>query len=468
MKVFFRRIHLYLGLTAGLVITISCLTGALLVFEKELTEAFHHDRYYVMPSGERLPLDKVAALVQQAVPGASISRIQLFADPARTIQVTVEEGKKGGKKGGKGEGKVGGEKDGSKRQRHEEQGNPGAAIVTTGEKTGKAGSQDDRSAADAQTAKPAPEKDAQPDRQDKMKSGGKEGAAPKKEKGRIAFVNPYTGQVIEVYSYQQSFYYQVFSLHRWLLAGPTGKMITGISTFIFLFILITGIILWWPKTRNIFKQRIKVKWDGNWKRVTNDLHVVLGFYTSIFLFIVAFTGLTWSFEWFSKAFYATLGVSPKPSVAPVSEQAAATDSSRITYEAALAIVKKAVPDAKFYSFTPPKDGEAAFMVSLLPAGNVNEATTTTYYLDQFNGKVLQSQTFAQRTAGQRIRASIKPLHTGAIFGTPSKIFSLILALLGATFPTTGTIMWLNRTRKKKKGAKAPAKAKESAGAKQVA
>jgi uncharacterized iron-regulated membrane protein len=98
MKVFFRRIHLYLGLAAGLVITISCLTGALLVFEKELTEAFNHSRYYVQPAGARLPLDKVAALVKEQVPGAGISRIQVFADPSRTMQVLLEEGKKGGKK----------------------------------------------------------------------------------------------------------------------------------------------------------------------------------------------------------------------------------------------------------------------------------------------------------------------------------------------------------------------------------
>lgn len=481
MKVFFRRIHLYLGLTAGLVITISCLTGALLVFEKELTEAFHHDRYYVQPAGERLSLDKVAALVQQAVPGAGISKIQLFADPTRTIQVTLDEGKKGGKKGaGEKGGRKGAASDmaaegaknvlaeegqGGRKRGHQAEEATGAA--SSGEKRGRK-----EEAAIATVAEGAALKEAgkaeRAGEQGGMKAGGKEGAAPKKEKGRIAFVNPYTGQVIELYSYQQSFYYQVFSLHRWLLAGPTGKVITGISTFIFLFILITGIILWWPKTRNIFKQRIKVKWDGNWKRVTNDLHVVLGFYTSIFLFVSAFTGLTWSFEWFNKAFYATLGVSPKPSVAPPSEPAAVAESKSISYEAALAIVRKAVPDADFYSFTAPKDSAAAFMVNLLPAGSLNEAATTAYYLDQFSGKVLQSQTFAQRNPGQKIRASIKPLHTGAIFGTPSKIFALILALLGATFPTTGTIMWINRTRKKKKGVKSPAKARESVEAKQVA
>jgi uncharacterized iron-regulated membrane protein len=49
-----------------------------------------------------------------------------------------------------------------------------------------------------------------------------------------------------LYSYRTTFFYSVFALHRWLLAGDTGKLIVGISTSIFLFILITGIILWWP------------------------------------------------------------------------------------------------------------------------------------------------------------------------------------------------------------------------------
>ncbi|PSL49221.1 putative iron-regulated membrane protein [Chitinophaga niastensis] len=407
MKVFFRRIHLYLGLAAGLVITISCLTGSLLVFEKELTEAFNHSRYYVQPAGERMPLDQVAALVKQQVPGAGISRIQIYADPSRTLQISLEEGKKAGKKETKGEERA-------------------------GEKKGR-------------------------------KEGGPKEAAPKKEKGgRTVFVNPYTGKVVELYSYQQTFYYQIFSLHRWLLAGATGKMITGISTLIFLFILITGIVLWWPKTRNIFRQRLKVKWDGGWKRLNHDMHIVLGFYAAIFLFVAAFTGLIWSFEWFSKGMYAALGTSPKATEAPVSAPAPVENNKTISYEVALAQVKQQVPDAVYYSLMAPKDTAASFMVSLLPANALHEGATSSYYLDQFSGKVLWSQTFAQRNLGQQIRGTIKPLHTGAIFGTPTKIFALIIALLGGTFPITGTIMWINRTMKKKKKKSPPVPREASA------
>jgi uncharacterized iron-regulated membrane protein len=79
------------------------------------------------------------------------------------------------------------------------------------------------------------------------------------------------------------------SLHRWLLGGSDsiGKTITGISTLIFLFILITGIILWWPKTKNILLRQLKIKQSAGWKRFNHDLHIVLGFYSAIFLFIFA-------------------------------------------------------------------------------------------------------------------------------------------------------------------------------------
>jgi uncharacterized iron-regulated membrane protein len=51
MKIFFRRIHLYLSFAAGLVILIACLTGALLVFEKDITMAANKERYYATKSG---------------------------------------------------------------------------------------------------------------------------------------------------------------------------------------------------------------------------------------------------------------------------------------------------------------------------------------------------------------------------------------------------------------------------------
>lgn len=425
MKVFFRRIHLYLSLVSGLVLMITCFTGAVLVFEKEMQEMFNHDRYYVTPVGTAMPLDKVVASLKEQVPGAKVSRIQVFADPSRSLLVTMEEGKKGGK-GASGEAKG---KDN--------------APATEAKKDNKAiqGETVDKDKAKAGGAQAAT-----------SEKGGEKGGAGKKESrggGKQAYVNPYTGKIIEFYSYQKTWYFTMFSLHRWLLGGDIGKMVVGVCTLIFLFIILTGIILWWPKTRNILMQRLKLKWDGGWKRLNHDLHIVLGFYAAIFLFIFSFTGLAWSFEWFNKGIY-TVTNSPMQAPKPP-ESVVEAGKQAITYDAALQQVQSKAPGAVYYALMAPKDTAAAFMVTLLPADAGHEAATTSYYLDQYSGAVLRSQTFGERNLGQRVRSSFKPIHTGSVFGMPSKIIAFITCLLGVTFPVTGVIMWLNRIRKKKKG-----------------
>jgi len=75
MKKWFRRVHLYLGLSAGLVIMVSCFTGALLVFEEELQHAFHKERYEVKAEGESQPIEQLIANLKKIEPKATVSRI---------------------------------------------------------------------------------------------------------------------------------------------------------------------------------------------------------------------------------------------------------------------------------------------------------------------------------------------------------------------------------------------------------
>jgi uncharacterized iron-regulated membrane protein len=49
-----------------------------------------------------------------------------------------------------------------------------------------------------------------------------------------------------------------------------------------------------------------------------------------------------------------------------------------------------------------------------------------------------------------VRSTFKPVHTGSIWGLPSKIVAFVVCLFGVSFPITGTIMWWNRVKKKKK------------------
>ncbi len=372
MKLFFRRIHLYLGLVSGLIITISCLTGAILVFEDDWQHLFNKQRYYVESGVARQSIAVIISNLKKDVPDAKIGAVKVYTDAGRTIELSYKLKEKG---------------------------------------------------------------------QEKKKKGKRNGP----EYNWKAFANPYTGAVIDKYNIRSSFFFKVMSLHRWLLADDTGKLVVGINTFIFLFIIITGLILWWPANKNILKQRLKLKSNAGWKRTNHDLHVVLAFYSSIFLLISAFTGVAISFKWFSNGIVRMVGSPLKNPEPPKSVKPA--DSKMISFDDALAAVK--LTGAQSYDIVKPKKDGDVFTVNVKMIDAAHESAADAYYIDAYTGKQLGQLMYKERSPGAKIRSVFKPIHTGSIFGWPSKLLLFIVVLIGSTLPTTGYIMWYNRTRKKR-------------------
>ena len=160
MKVFFRNIHLYLSLACGLVIAIVCFTGATLVFEKEFQQLIYPERYRVAAgSGVPVPLEQMVKAVGQKEAKAQISAVKIYADPARTVEISYRKEEQS--REGRGEG---GRKEKRPENREGRQGPAGGPGKAGGEHGGKGG----------------PPRGGE---------GGKGG-------GSQAFVNPYTGQVV--------------------------------------------------------------------------------------------------------------------------------------------------------------------------------------------------------------------------------------------------------------------------------
>lgn len=88
----------------------------------------------------------------------------------------------------------------------------------------------------------------------------------------------------------------VMKLHRWLMddTRTVGKVIVGVSTIFFIFILISGLVAFWPKK----KSRFVIKRRKSVRRFVFDLHAVLGLYAALVLLVCALTGLMWSFQWY--------------------------------------------------------------------------------------------------------------------------------------------------------------------------
>lgn len=89
----FRKIHLWLSVPFGIIITLVCFSGAMLIFEPEITRAIKSDVYYVSDVKESpLAMGELMEGVKSTLPDSiSITGVTISRDPSRTYQVNLSK-----------------------------------------------------------------------------------------------------------------------------------------------------------------------------------------------------------------------------------------------------------------------------------------------------------------------------------------------------------------------------------------
>ena len=92
----FRKIHLWLSVPFGIIITLICFSGAMLVFEPEITRSLKSEAYYVAsPEGELMDMNVLMETVKATLPDSvSITGVTVFDDKDRTYQVNLSKPRK--------------------------------------------------------------------------------------------------------------------------------------------------------------------------------------------------------------------------------------------------------------------------------------------------------------------------------------------------------------------------------------
>ena len=402
MKKIFRKIHLWLSVPFGLIITLVCFSGAMLVFENEVNEWFRRDLYYVETVKESpLPMDKLLEKVATTLPDSvSVTGVSISSDPGRAYQVSLSK--------------------------------PRRASL---------------------------------------------------------YVDQYTGEV-KGKSERSGFFMFMFRMHRWLLDSMNpgnegifwGKMIVGVSTLLLVFVLISGIVIWWPRTRKALKNSLKITATKGWRRFWYDLHVAGGMYALIFLLAMALTGLTWSFPWYRTAFYKVFGVEVQQRAAQGHEQK--SDAQKRDTKLATHREKKREGNevrkgersrrpennhSDMYSVTSPfvywqeiydklgrqnpeykqisiSSGTAS--VSFNRFGN--QRASDRYSFNTDNGEFTETSLYQHQDKSGKIRGWIYSVHVGNWGGMFTRILTFIAALLGTALPLTGYYLWIKRLIKVRK------------------
>lgn len=90
---FFHKIHLWLSIPFGIIITLICFSGAMLIFEPEITRNIKSQVYYVSASeGQPLPMQELMETVKATLPDSvSVTGVTVFNDKSRTYQVNLSK-----------------------------------------------------------------------------------------------------------------------------------------------------------------------------------------------------------------------------------------------------------------------------------------------------------------------------------------------------------------------------------------
>ena len=270
------------------------------------------------------------------------------------------------------------------------------------------------------------------------------------------FINPYSGGVLKVRDNEKDFLSVVLQLHRTLLI-PYGHEIIRWSTVIFIVMLISGIVLWWPKNKRTSKQGFKIMWRAHRKRLNYDLHKVLGFYISWIVIFTALTGLMFAFESFANFTYDLTGA--KHSIIQNKPPLSDTTLHIVSKTDGIDLVWKAIEHDlhKRYVaviFVLPATKEGSLLIRANPAKGTLYKTDFRYF-NQYNGKEFQTAHIWGRykdahTIADHIKRMNYDLHTGAIFGLPGRIALFFAALIVTSLPITGFYFWWGKKKKAKK------------------
>lgn len=267
------------------------------------------------------------------------------------------------------------------------------------------------------------------------------------------FLNPYSGALTKVVDPELNFFIIVENIHLYLLLPANiGRWVIGISVIIFVAMMITGLILWWPKRKTDRKRCFTIKWNGRWRRINYDLHNVLGFYATSIAVILAITGLAIAFVPVSDAIYTTANLG-KTYAAEKEEPK--SDSTKLGFKPTVPVIDKALLHMQQHS----PNAEMLLIYDDPAASGPTEAfayaktnhyyKSDVYYFDKYTGKLLGTMPHAAKSAGMKMNAMNYDMHVGQILGLPGKIIAFIVSLICASLPITGFIIWFGRRNKSK-------------------
>lgn len=270
-------------------------------------------------------------------------------------------------------------------------------------------------------------------------------------RGQNLFVDPYTGKILgEGAKAWRHFFDFVTSVHRWLGAGEQnraiGKSITGACTLTFLFLVVSGFYLWWPRKwdRRALRSSIWFVRGLRGRERKLNRHKTIGFWCAPALFFVVLTGVIMSYSWANNLLYKLTRSKPPQQRGHANFSAAPTEIKTAGLNKILIAAEKKVSGWNRITLRFPKQsGEP--LTFLIDRGNgARPDLRATLTVNAGTGEEIRWQPYANESAGQKARSWARFIHTGEAGGLTGQTVALLASVGGAMLVWSGMAMAFRR------------------------
>ena len=367
-KVFF-QIHWFLGITAGLILSLMGVTGAIYSYDQQILKWINQDSYVVQAA--TTPKLTPAQLYQhfnQQQPEIVINSVTIEASPTASSTVNIK----------------------------------------------------------------------------------KEGA----RRGYNMMVNPYTAEVLPEVKGREFFQF-VQRLHRNLTVGEFGAQITGASTLMLIFFVLSGIYLRFPKKHTV-KQWLFIKPKLKGRNFIWDLHAVVGTWVIVFYLLFACTGLYWSYDWWRAGMFKVMGVEQPQRNQQNNEHNKKKEPALSPQQVNTILTQtwtgvNAQIGHQYSSLTLniPKKDDAKVEVSFVDPTPQHERARNQAVYNYEKKKFEKLELYEDKKLNEKIMSSMLPVHRGSFFGSTYQFIALLASLAMPLFFVTGWMLYLKRRKQKK-------------------
>jgi uncharacterized iron-regulated membrane protein len=229
-------------------------------------------------------------------------------------------------------------------------------------------------------------------------------------------------------------------------ARSTGRAITGACTVAFLFLVMSGVYMWWPRTWTrpgvravtFFQRGLSGRpRDFNW-------HNVIGLWSAAPLFFVALTGITISYP----SVYQLLGAAGNEAPRGRGEGAGRPPAERSWkgLDEAWARAEQQVPGWKSVSLRLPSSSDAPLVFTIDRGNGARPDLRSQLTLDRTTGAVVRYEPYASQNLDRQVRAWSRWVHTGEAGGLVGQAVAGVASAGGAMLVWTGLALAWRRFR----------------------